>query len=90
MCKTLIPVDFQGHVYDCDFNLALGRRIKGFEDSRFWDIDFSFFHPDITFAEHCYSCTAGQGSSCHGILVREDCGTVKRLWGFHRRIPVTP
>jgi len=77
MCKTLVSIDYQGYVYDCDFNLALGKKIKGFENSRFWDIDFSFFHPDITFAEHCYSCTAGQGSSCHGILIREDCCAAK-------------
>jgi len=82
MCKTLVSIDYQGYVYDCDFNLALGKKIKGFERSSFWDIDFSFFHPDITFAEHCYSCTAGQGSSCHGVLIREDCGTVKRLGAF--------
>ena len=73
MCKTLVSIDYQGYVYDCDFNLALGKKIRGFEGSAFWDIDFSFFHPDITFAEHCYSCTAGQGSSCHGVLIREDC-----------------
>ena len=73
MCKTLVSIDYRGYVYDCDFNLALDKKIRGFEGSAFWDIDFSFFHPDITFAEHCYSCTAGQGSSCHGVLIREDC-----------------
>ena len=35
MCKTLVSIDYQGYVYDCDFNLALGKKIKGFEDSAF-------------------------------------------------------
>ena len=68
MCKTLISINHQGYVYDCDFNLALERRVKGYENVRFWEIDLSCFSPDITFDEHCYACTAGSGSSCHGNL----------------------
>lgn len=71
MCRRLISVDYQGHVYDCDFNLALGTRVKGYEDTRFWDIDFEDFFPEITCAEHCYACTVNMGSSCHGALIKE-------------------
>ena len=71
MCKTLVSVNYQGYVYDCDFNLALDKKIKGHEQARFWEIDFSCFAPEITFGEHCCACTAGCGSSCHGALLPE-------------------
>ncbi len=71
MCRTLLSVNYQGYVHDCDFNLALGKKIKGYEHARFWEIDFSCFAPEITFGEHCYACTAGCGSSCHGALAAE-------------------
>jgi radical SAM/Cys-rich protein len=72
MCKRLISVDYLGDVYDCDFNLALGTRIKGSEQSKFWEIDFSDFTPEITCDEHCYACTVNRGSSCQGTLVNEE------------------
>jgi radical SAM/Cys-rich protein len=69
MCRSLLTIDYQGSVYDCDFNLALGSKIEGYADTKLWDIDFSDFSPDITFGEHCFACTAGSGSSCHGALI---------------------
>jgi radical SAM/Cys-rich protein len=68
MCRRLISVDYQGSVYDCDFNLALGIPIKGYERTKFWEIDFSDFSPEITCDEHCYACTVNRGSSCQGAL----------------------
>lgn len=70
MCRSLLSVNYQGYVYDCDFNLALGIKIKGYEQTRFWEIDFARFAPEILFDEHCCACTAGNGSSCHGTLVQ--------------------
>lgn len=86
MCRRLLSVDYQGHVYDCDFNLALGIRVKEYEKKKFWDIDFSDFNPEITCAEHCYACTVNRGSSCHGALIKEEegfdvKGTVERYYG---------
>lgn len=73
MCRSLISVDYQGYVYDCDFNLALGLRIKGYENMKFWEIDFNNdFSPEITMLEHCYACTVGRGSSCQGELVKSE------------------
>jgi arsenite methyltransferase len=72
MCRRLISVDYQGNVYDCDFNLALGIRIKEHEQTKFWDIDFSNFTPEITCEEHCYACTVNRGSSCQGALVTKE------------------
>lgn len=68
MCRHLISVDHQGYLYDCDFNLALGIRVKGYEDNKFWEIDFESFYPEVTCDVHCYSCTVNRGSSCHGVL----------------------
>ncbi len=68
MCRNLLSIDYQGHIYDCDFNQALSYKIKGVEDKKFWEIDFHDFSPEIYFAEHCYACTVNDGSSCHGAL----------------------
>jgi len=71
MCRRLLTVDYAGHVYDCDFNLALGVRIAGYEDRRFWEIDFDRFDPPVAVGPHCFACTADCGSSCHGALTSE-------------------
>ena len=71
MCRKIISVDCRGHVYDCDFNLALGMKIKGFKSRRFWEIDPEALTSEITFGRHCYACIAGSGSSCHGRLIPE-------------------
>jgi radical SAM/Cys-rich protein len=72
MCRTLLSIDYRGSVYDCDFNLALGLKIKGYEEAPFWNIDFAGFSPEITFGEHCWACTSGAGSSCHGALLADN------------------
>lgn len=77
MCRRLLSVDYAGNLYDCDFNLALGKKLIGYEDLKFWDVDFSNFYPSIHCDEHCYACTVNQGSSCHGILVKNEEFTVK-------------
>ncbi|MFH1379920.1 MAG: arsenosugar biosynthesis radical SAM (seleno)protein ArsS [bacterium] len=72
MCKKLITIDYQGYVYDCDFNLALDIKIKGYEKLKFWDIDFSHFNPEISIGDHCFACTVNMGSSCHGVTAPEN------------------
>jgi len=62
MCRNLISIDDKGHLYDCDFNLALRIRIKGYENKIFWEIDLNHFGPEIALREHCYACTVNQGS----------------------------
>ncbi len=71
MCKTLLSVGYDGSIYDCDFNLACNKKIPGYEDMKFWDIDFEKFNPEILFYDHCYACTVNSGSSCHGALIKE-------------------
>jgi radical SAM/Cys-rich protein len=71
MCRSLISVDWQGYVYDCDFNqmLDLPLRHRGRERVHLSDLLESEIEGDaIRVAGHCYGCTAGQGSSCGGAL----------------------
>jgi radical SAM/Cys-rich protein len=71
MCRTLLSVDWQGHVYDCDFNQMLGLPLylAGRPRPRLRDlIGVDLSGRPIVVADHCYGCTAGQGSSCGGAL----------------------
>src|SRR5882724_227673 len=72
MCRSLISVDWQGYVYDCDFNQMLGLPLvlKGNERrTRLADLaGRELAGTDIAVRDHCYGCTAGQGSSCGGAL----------------------
>lgn len=70
MCRTLISVDWQGAVYDCDFNQMLAMPLGGgvvpvmLADLLAVNLE----NRPISVAGHCYGCTAGQGSSCGGAL----------------------
>ncbi|MCW9030481.1 MAG: arsenosugar biosynthesis radical SAM protein ArsS [Gammaproteobacteria bacterium] len=70
MCRSLISVDWKGHVYDCDFNqmLELPLTEKG-KKMHLNDVtNENLQQREIMIADHCYGCTAGQGSSCGGAL----------------------
>jgi radical SAM/Cys-rich protein len=72
MCRNLISVDWQGFVYDCDFNqmLDLPLTLRGRGRVHLSDLlDTDLADNPIRVAGHCYGCTAGQGSSCGGALV---------------------
>lgn len=71
MCRSLISVDWQGYIYDCDFNQMLDLpMIQSGKKSHLNDISSeSLEDKSIIIADHCYGCTAGQGSSCGGALV---------------------
>ena len=71
MCRSLISVDWQGYIYDCDFNQMLDLPLieKG-KKMHLSDVtNKNLINRDIIIADHCYGCTAGQGSSCGGALV---------------------
>jgi hypothetical protein len=78
MCRNLLSVDWQGYLYDCDFNqqlgLPLGQAAAG-PASHACTSPSSAPRPSkgapIRVADHCYGCTAGQGSSCGGALGEE-------------------
>lgn len=70
MCRTQISVDWQGNVHDCDFNQMLNLK-SVFNNGKVNLVDlmdFDFNLSPIVVMEHCYGCTAGQGSSCGGAL----------------------
>ena len=87
MCKTLLSIDWQGYVYDCDFNQMLDMPLHYqsnmtqsnsiqnktiASDKKRWHIKelshYALNKTPIIIGEHCYGCTAGQGSSCGGAL----------------------
>lgn len=69
MCRNLLSVDWRGQLYDCDFNQALELPL-GRQPRSLWDIQSltEVEREPIAFADHCYGCTAGAGSSCGGSL----------------------
>ena len=63
MCLDTLSVDYDGSLHDCDFNLALGMKILG-EHKSIFDIEKEdLIGRKIRTMNHCYSCTAGSGSS---------------------------
>jgi radical SAM/Cys-rich protein len=69
MCRSLISVDYQGHLYDCDFNQMLKLPLGGEERTvHLRDLLSAPLPRKIGVAGHCFGCTAGQGSSCGGAL----------------------
>jgi len=71
MCRTLLSVDWRGYVYDCDFNQMLGLPLEWKGKSRVHLkelIGANLNGNPIIVKDHCYGCTAGQGSSCGGAL----------------------
>ena len=72
MCRSLLSVDWQGFLYDCDFNQMLGLRagLSGLQRPHLRDLlQHDPADTAIRTADHCYGCTAGQGSSCGGALI---------------------
>jgi radical SAM/Cys-rich protein len=68
MCRSLVSVDHEGRLYDCDFNQALGLPMPG--APTLWEgADLGAFEGRaIATGSHCFGCTAGRGSSCGGAL----------------------
>jgi radical SAM/Cys-rich protein len=73
MCTNTLSVDYDGYVYDCDFNQMLAMPLGGkpLRRPHLRDITAESIAGDsIAIADHCYGCTAGQGSSCGGALTQ--------------------
>ncbi len=71
MCRSMLSVDWRGYVYDCDFNQMLGLPLTWKNKPRthlreLMGVDVT--SNPIVVKDHCYGCTAGQGSSCGGAL----------------------
>ncbi len=69
MCRHLINLDWEGRVFDCDFNQMLEIPMSGEAERYLWDIEIgSVAGQAIATNRHCFGCTAGAGSSCGGVL----------------------
>jgi radical SAM/Cys-rich protein len=71
MCRTLISVDWRGKIYNCDFNQSLAMPITADDGSEIFISDMesgAMKGGKIRLSQHCYCCTAGEGSSCTGSL----------------------
>ncbi|PPK69347.1 uncharacterized protein DUF3641 [Methylobacter tundripaludum] len=67
MCKNTLSVDWQGFVYDCDFNQMLQLPLGGKQNLHLVQVPV-LTGKIIATLQHCYGCTAGQGSSCGGAI----------------------
>ena len=71
MCRSLVSVDYRGYLHDCDFNQMLGipMVIAGKPRRHVSElVAMTLDGASVAVADHCYGCTAGQGSSCGGAL----------------------
>lgn len=71
MCRNTLSVDWQGYVYDCDFNQMLNLPLGAKPTAKTHLSELkgrSLTGQPISVRQHCYGCTAGQGSSCGGAL----------------------
>jgi radical SAM/Cys-rich protein len=72
MCRSQISVDWNGFLYDCDFNLAVGL----YHGAQKLHISHLTALPapgtTIPLEDHCYSCTAGPGFTCGGSIAAQD------------------
>jgi radical SAM/Cys-rich protein len=70
MCKTLISIDWEGYLFDCDFNQMLGLPLgDATKKVHMRDLNMdNILGKSIAVRDHCFGCTAGQGSSCSGAL----------------------
>ncbi|CAA0096181.1 Uncharacterised protein [Halioglobus japonicus] len=69
MCRSALSVDWRGFLSDCDFNQQLGLSLGGMTRPHLRDLlTHDVDGVGISVADHCFGCTAGQGSSCGGAL----------------------
>lgn len=69
MCKNTLSVDWEGRLFDCDFNQMLDMQLEG-EVRTIQDFSKDFLeNRKIQTAPHCFGCTAGAGSSCGGAVL---------------------
>ena len=70
MCRDTLSVDWEGHLYDCDFNQMLGLPVEAASPRHVRDFGtLRLTGRAIVTGRHCYGCTAGAGSSCQGAFL---------------------
>ena len=69
MCRSTLSVGWDGRLYDCDFNQALGLPVNHGAPDHIDRFNLARLSTrEIVVANHCYACTAGAGSSCQGAV----------------------
>ena len=69
MCKKTLSIDWEGQIYDCDFNQQLKLKSESGPKNLYELLNYSSsFNYPIAAKKHCFACTAGAGSSCGGSL----------------------
>jgi len=64
MCRHLVSVAWDGTLHDCDFNQVLGLGVAEDIPQSVQAFDYrALAARPIMLGEHCYGCTAGQGST---------------------------
>jgi hypothetical protein len=69
MCTNTLSVDWNGNLFDCDFNQILKLPVAVRKSRNIMDFDAEeLANRTLVFNQHCFGCTAGEGSSCQGAL----------------------
>ena len=69
MCRSMVSVGWDGRLFDCDFNQILDLPLSAGVPDHISAFDYDkLAHRNIVVRAHCFSCTAGAGSSCQGML----------------------
>ena len=69
MCRSLISVNWDGRLSDCDFNQMLDVPVEGLAPQTIHEFDLALLaRRQVVTGMHCYGCTAGAGSSCGGVI----------------------
>ena len=70
MCRNTISVGWDGVLYDCDFNQILKLKLSGNAPRHIKDFNLAKLqNREIVINQHCFGCTAGEGSSCQGAII---------------------
>ncbi|WDQ17160.1 arsenosugar biosynthesis radical SAM (seleno)protein ArsS [Rhodopirellula sp. P2] len=71
MCRSMVSVDWQGRLFDCDFNQMLNIELEPGMPGTIHDFDAERLSSrTIMTGRHCFGCTAGCGSSCQGAVLK--------------------
>ncbi len=69
MCRNTLSIGWDGYIYDCDFNQMLNLKVASSHSTHINDFDWKALNErNIIINQHCYGCTAGDGSSCGGTV----------------------
>jgi radical SAM/Cys-rich protein len=72
MCRNTLSVSWDGKLYDCDFNQAVGMNLRNGHALTIFDVKLNQIEDsDVLTGEHCFGCMAGCGSSCQGTLTEQ-------------------